>query len=157
MADENFTEKKEFLSFRLDQEEYGLDILKVQEIRSYTVPTRIARVPEFIKGVVNLRGTIIPIVDLRIKFGCSSAEYSENTVVIILKLQERVVGIVVDSVSDVISMAQSEMKPAPTTEVTLEDGDVLGLANIEDRMLILLNIEQMMSRQSMQLSSTELF
>ena len=91
---------REYLTFRLDQEEYGIDILKVQEIRGYEKPTRIANAPDFIKGVVNLRGTIVPIVDMRLKFNCSKAEYNSFTVVIILNLRSRIVGIVVDSVSD---------------------------------------------------------
>ena len=95
---------REYLTFRLDQEEYGIDILKVQEIRGYEPPTRIAHAPEFIKGVVNLRGTIVPIVDMRLKFNCSKAEYNSFTVVIILNLHRRVVGIVVDSVSDVMEL-----------------------------------------------------
>ena len=93
---------REYLTFRLDQEEYGIDILKVQEIRGYEQPTRIANAPAFIKGVVNLRGTIVPIVDMRLKFNCAQADYNSFTVVIILNLRDRVVGIVVDSVSDVM-------------------------------------------------------
>ena len=93
---------REYLTFRLDQEEYGIDILKVQEIRGYEPPTRIANAPNFIKGVVNLRGTIVPIVDMRLKFACAKAEYDSFTVVIILNLRNRIVGIVVDSVSDVM-------------------------------------------------------
>jgi purine-binding chemotaxis protein CheW len=89
----------EFLTFRLGAEEYGIDILKVQEIRSYEQPTRIANAPAFIKGVVNLRGVIVPIVDLRLKLGCDTAEYNSFTVVIVLNVKGRVVGAVVDSVS----------------------------------------------------------
>ena len=86
---------REYLTFRLGQEEYGIDILKVQEIRGYENPTRIAHAPAFIKGVTNLRGTIVPIVDMRLRFNCAQAEYNSFTVVIILNLRERVVGIVV--------------------------------------------------------------
>src|ERR1035437_3994862 len=106
----------EYLTFRLDQEEYGIDILKVQEIRGYEPPTRIANAPNFIKGVVNLRGTIVPIVDMRLKFNCSKAEYDSLTVVIILNLHRRIVGIVVDSVSDVMELAAENMKAAPDVE-----------------------------------------
>ena len=104
---------REYLTFRLDQEEYGIDILKVQEIRGYEPPTRIANAPAFIKGVVNLRGTIVPIVDMRLKFHCAQAQYDSFTVVIILSLLERVVGIVVDSVSDVLELAPDSIRPAP--------------------------------------------
>ena len=104
------TGAREYLTFRLDQEEYGIDILKVQEIRGYEPPTRIAHAPEFIKGVVNLRGTIVPIVDMRLKFNCSKADYNSFTVVIILNLRNRVVGIVVDSVSDVMELSPDNIR-----------------------------------------------
>ena len=101
----------EFLTFRLGQEEYGIDILRVQEIRSYEQPTRIANAPAFIKGVVNLRGVIVPIVDLRMKLGCDCAEYNAFTVVIVLNVKGRVVGAVVDSVSDVLELSRDTIKP----------------------------------------------
>src|SRR5262245_53933128 len=103
----------EFLTFRLGAEEYGIDILRVQEIRSYEAPTRIANAPAFIKGVVNLRGVIVPIVDLRLKLGCESAEYNHFTVVIVLNVRGRVVGAVVDSVSDVLELNGEQIRPAP--------------------------------------------
>src|SRR4051812_11574072 len=101
---------QEFLTFTLGDEEYGVDILKVQEIRSYELVTAIANSPDFIKGVINLRGVIVPIVDLRIKFNLPKVEYSEFTVVIILNLAERVIGVVVDSVSDVVSFIPGNIK-----------------------------------------------
>ena len=107
------TAAREYLTFRLSQEEYGIDILKVQEIRGYEPPTRIANSPAFIKGVVNLRGTIVPIIDMRLKFNCSEAEYNSFTVVIILNLRNRIVGIVVDSVSDVLEQPAESIKSAP--------------------------------------------
>ena len=101
---------REYLTFRLGEEEYGIDILKVQEIRGYEQPTRIANAPSFIKGVVNLRGVIVPIVDMRLKFGLGSAEYNDFTVVIILNLGARVVGMVVDSVSDVMALSPEQIR-----------------------------------------------
>lgn len=139
------TGAREYLTFRLDQEEYGIDILKVQEIRGYEPPTRIANAPDFIKGVVNLRGTIVPIVDMRLKFGCSKAEYNSFTVVIILNLHSRIVGIVVDSVSDVMELPPENLKAAPDIESVIDSGSVLGLGSVGDRMLILLDIEKLMS------------
>ena len=136
---------REYLTFRLDQEEYGIDILKVQEIRGYEPPTRIANAPAFIKGVVNLRGTIVPIVDMRLKFRCAQAQYDSFTVVIILSLLERVVGIVVDSVSDVLELAPDSIKPAPQIESAIDSACILGLGSVADRMLILLDIEKLMS------------
>ena len=136
---------REYLTFRLDQEEYGIDILKVQEIRGYEPPTRIANAPNFIKGVVNLRGTIIPIVDMRLKFNCEKVEYNSFTVVIILSLHNRIVGIVVDSVSDVMKLPEDSLKSAPDVDSSIGSDSVLGLGSLGDRMLILLDIERLMS------------
>jgi purine-binding chemotaxis protein CheW len=143
---------REYLTFRLDQEEYGIDILKVQEIRGYEPPTRIANAPNFIKGVVNLRGTIVPIVDMRLKFTCSKAEYNSFTVVIILNLHNRIVGIVVDSVSDVMELPAESLKTAPDVESVIGSDCVLGLGSMGDRMLILLDIEKLMSGVDMELA-----
>jgi len=144
---------REYLTFRLDQEEYGIDILKVQEIRGYEPPTRIANAPNFIKGVVNLRGTIVPIVDMRLKFECSSAEYNALTVVIILNLHSRIVGIVVDSVSDVMELAPENLKAAPDVDSVIDRDSVVGLGSLGERMLILLDIEKLMAGVDMGLIS----
>jgi purine-binding chemotaxis protein CheW len=143
---------REYLTFRLDHEEYGIDILKVQEIRGYENPTRIANAPNFIKGVVNLRGTIVPIVDMRLKFNCSKAEYDSFTVVIILNLHNRIVGIVVDSVSDVMELPAENLKAAPDVDSVIDSDSVLGLGSLGDRMLILLDIEKLMSGVDMELA-----
>jgi purine-binding chemotaxis protein CheW len=145
---------REYLTFRLDQEEYGIDILKVQEIRGYEPPTRVANAPEFIKGVVNLRGTIVPIVDMRLKFGCSKADYNAFTVVIVLNLRSRIVGIVVDSVSDVMELPPDSLKSAPDIDSEIDSGAVIGLGSLGDRMLILLDIERLMSAPDMGLVGT---
>ena len=140
----------EFLTFRLGTEEYGIDILRVQEIRSYEQPTRIANAPHFLKGVVNLRGVIVPIVDLRLKLGCDSAEYNGFTVVIVLNVRGRVVGAVVDSVSDVMELPGDSIKPAPEVSATTVDTTyITGIANVGDRMLILMDIESLMSSADM--------
>jgi len=144
---------REYLTFRLDQEEYGIDILKVQEIRGYEPPTRVADAPPFIKGVVNLRGTIVPIVDMRLKFNCTKADYDAFTVVIILNLRQRIVGIVVDSVSDVMELPPDSIKAAPEIDSMIDSGAVTGLGSLGDRMLILLDIERLMSASDMGLES----
>ncbi len=144
---------REYLTFRLGREEYGIDILKVQEIRGYEPPTRIANAPSFIKGVVNLRGTIVPIVDMRLKFNCVSAEYDTFTVVIILNLRQRIVGIVVDSVSDVMELAPENLRGAPEVDSVIDSDSVIGLGSLGDRMLILLDIEKLMSGVDMGLVS----
>ena len=146
---------REYLTFRLGEEEYGIDILKVQEIRGYEQPTRIANAPEFIKGVVNLRGTIVPIVDMRLRFNCSEVEYNAFTVVIILNLRNRVVGIVVDSVSDVMELPADAVRPAPDIESAIDSGCILGLGSVGERMLILLDIEKLMGNVDMGLVASE--
>ncbi|MGB8516811.1 MAG: chemotaxis protein CheW [Gallionella sp.] len=153
MATENSSgiSNNEFLTFTLGHEEYGLDILKVQEIRGYDAVTSIANMPEFIKGVINLRGTIVPIVDLRIKFKLAKVEYDQFTVVIILNLGHRVVGIVVDSVSDVLTLNHEQIRAAPELSAALDTRYILGLGTVEARMLILVDIEKLMSSGEMAL------
>jgi len=142
----------EFLTFTLGKEEYGIDILKVQEIRGYDAVTTIANTPPFIKGVINLRGTIVPIVDLRIKFNMSAIEYDQFTVVIILNLGSRIVGIVVDSVSDVLTLNTESIHPAPNLSSALDTRYILGLGTVAEHMLILVDIEKLMSSAEMALT-----
>ena len=144
-------EHREFLTFALGNEEYGVEILKVQEIRSYEQVTAIANAPAFIKGVVNLRGIIVPIVDMRIKFNLSSAEYTEFTVVIILNVAGRVVGMVVDSVSDVVALGGEQIRPAPDFSSSFDVRYITGLGTVDKRMLILVDIEKLMSGSDMAL------
>jgi len=143
---------KEFLSFRLGGEEYGIDILAVREIRAHEKPTRIAGAPEFIRGVVNLRGVIVPIVDLRMKFGLDEAVYDALTVVIILNVGGRVLGIVVDAVSDVVKLKDEEVSPAPEFSSAVDASFLRGLASLEGRLLILLDIEALMASPEMALT-----
>jgi len=145
-------DRQEFLTFTLGKEEYGIDILKVQEIRGYEAVTHIANAPEFIKGVVNLRGTIVPIVDMRIKFNLGAANYDQFTVVIVLNVAGRVVGMVVDGVSDVIALGPEQMRPAPDfSSTTFDTRYITGLGTIDERMLILIDIEKLMSGADMAL------
>ena len=142
---------EEYLAFTLGREEYGIDILKVQEIRGYETVTRIANAPDFIKGVINLRGIIVPIVDLRIKFQLDRVEYNQYTVVIILNLMDRVVGIVVDGVSDVLTLQSQQIKPAPEFSGALDTEYIRGLGSIDERMLILVDIERLLMSADMAL------
>jgi len=139
----------EFLTFRLGAEEYGIEILRVQEIRSFEPPTRIAHAPPYVKGVVNLRGTIVPIVDLRMLLGCDSAETNSFTVVIVLNVRGRVVGAVVDSVSDVLELSAEQIKPTPAMSATVDASYITGIGSLKaeggERMLILLDIESLMA------------
>jgi purine-binding chemotaxis protein CheW len=141
----------EFLTFTLGAEEYGVDILKVQEIRGYDAVTRIPDTPDFIKGVVNLRGAIVPVVDLRLKLHLGSAEYNSFTVMIVLNIARRVVGVVVDSVSDVIQLDAAQVLPAPEFGGHVDTRFISGLGTIDQRLLILLDIEKLLTSQDMAL------
>lgn len=139
----------EFLAFTLGREEYGIDILKVQEIRGYEQVTRIANAPDFVKGVVNLRGIIVPIVDMRIKFNLGEPTYDQFTVVIILNIGGRIMGMVVDSVSDVITLKEEQVKPAPEMGTAFNTDYLIGLGTLDERMLILIDIDKLMSSAEM--------
>jgi purine-binding chemotaxis protein CheW len=142
---------QELLTFTLGAEEYAIDILKVQEIRGYDAVTTIANAPGFIKGVINLRGTIVPIVDLRIKFAVGVAEYTPFTVVIILNIGGRVVGMVVDAVSDVIALKPDQIRPAPDFASSVDTAYIMGLGALGERMLIVVDIERLMLSSEMAL------
>jgi len=142
---------RELLTFTLGSEEYGIDILKVQEIRGYDAVTTIANTPDFIKGVINLRGIIVPIVDMRIKFKLGNITYNELTVVIILNVAKRVVGIVVDGVSDVIALTADQLKPSPEFSTSLDTQYITGLGTVDDRMIIVMDIEKLMTSRDMDL------
>lgn len=142
---------REFLTFTLGDEEYGVDILKVQEIRGYDTVTKIPDAPDFIKGVINLRGTIVPVVDMRIKFRLGKAEYNALTVMIILNIEQRVVGMVVDSVSDVLQLTPDEIRAAPEFGGAMDTRFITGLGTLDNRMLILVDIEKLLRSEDMAL------
>ena len=135
----------EFLSFTLGEEDYGVDILKVQEIRGYDAVTRLPDAPDYIKGVINLRGTIVPVIDLRLKLRMKEARYDAFTVMIVLNVEARVVGIVVDSVSDVISLNADQIRPTPEFGASVDTRFISGIGTMDERMLILLDIETLIN------------
>ena len=143
--------RQEYLAFTLGGEEYGIDILKVQEIRGYDTVTHIANAPTFIKGVINLRGNIVPIVDMRIKFNLERVNYDVFTVVIIINVADRVVGMVVDGVSDVLTLAAEQIRPAPEFGGAFDTDYLVGLGAVDRRMLILIDIEKLMRSADMAL------
>ena len=145
MAEDIVNNATEVLSFRLGGEEYAISILKVQEIRGYDSVTRIANTPEYLKGVVNLRGIIVPVIDLRVKFGMPDPRYDAFTVVVILRLARRVIGVVVDGVSDVMALRAQDVKPAPQLGSVVESSFIEGLGTGGDRMVLLLDIEKLLS------------
>ena len=139
----------QYLTLRLGAEEYAIDILRVQEIRSFEEPTRMVNAPDFIKGVINLRGVIVPIMDLRLKLRLPSVEYTDFTVVIILNVRGTIVGAVVDAVSDVVTLAADTIRPAPQFDAAIDERFIVGLAQLAQRMLIVMNIEVLMSDNEM--------
>jgi len=152
MTENTASEVREVLAFKLGKEEYGIDILAVQEIRGYEAVTRIANAPDYIKGVINLRGIIVPIVDLRLKFHLGDPSYDAFTVVIIVNIAGRIAGVVVDGVSDVVMLAPEQIKPAPDMGSDLHTEYLTGLATLEQRMLILIDIVKLMSSSDMMLT-----
>jgi purine-binding chemotaxis protein CheW len=149
MAEAIVNNTTEVLSFRLGGEEYALSILKVQEIRGYDNVTRIASAPEYLKGVVNLRGIIVPIVDMRIKFNVGNPTYDAFTVVIVLNINGHTIGVVVDSVSDVVTLTPDQIKPAPDLGASVAAEYLQGLGTVNERMLILLDIDKLLSADDM--------
>ena len=144
--------QREFLTFRLGEESFGIDILKVQEIRGWDEPTAIPNAPAFIKGVINLRGVIVPVLDLRMKFNLPQAGYDRFTVVIILNVASRVIGVVVDAVSDVLSLDKEEIRKAPEfASAAFDTRYITGLATIDGRMLVMVDIEKLMTAADMAL------
>lgn len=143
----------EYLSFRLGDEEYGISILSVQEIRGYEPSTRIVNAPAYLLGVLNLRGVIVPVLDMRIKFGITDVVYNSQTVTIVLNIGERVVGMVVDAVSDVVALKAEEIRPAPEFSGNVATENVIGLAALQQgntqRMLILMDIQKLMTSADM--------
>jgi purine-binding chemotaxis protein CheW len=150
------TAASEFLAFKLGAEEYGIDILRVQEIRSFEAPTRIANAPAHVLGVLNLRGVIVPVVDLRLRFGMAEAGYDGFTVVIVLNIGSRVIGMVVDSVSDVISLGGEQLRPVPEFNSTVPTEHLMAIGSIDERMLILVDIERLMTGADMALVAATL-
>ena len=137
----------QFLTFMLAGEEYGVDILRVQEIKGWEDATEIPNTPDYIQGVMNLRGTIVPIVDLRCRFELERMEYSNTTVVIVLKTKsddnEKTIGFVVDAVSDVYNVTEDQLKPSPDFGNAVSTEFVKGLATVDEKMVILLDIDHL--------------
>jgi purine-binding chemotaxis protein CheW len=148
------TSIREFLAFKLGEEEYGIDILRVQEIRSFEPPTRMANTPLHVLGVVNLRGVIVPIVDMRIRYQMEPVRYDTFTVVIVLNIGQRVIGMVVDGVSDVVSLKAEQLRPVPEFNSSIGSDHVLAIGSLGNRMLILLDIEKLMTSGDMGLTAT---
>ena len=149
----NLDNAVQYLSFTLGNEEYGVDILRVQEIRSWEPVSRIPNVPHYEKGVVNLRGSIVPILDLRERFNLSKAEYTPLTVVVVLQTGDnnktRIMGVVVDSVSDVISIDKTEIQGAPDFGAKVSNEFINGLVSVNERMVMLLDVDKLLKLEEL--------
>jgi purine-binding chemotaxis protein CheW len=143
------TDAQQFLTFKLAGEEYGIGILSVQEIRGWSAVTALPHSPPWLLGVINLRGAVVPVIDLRLKFNYARADYNEFTVVIILNLKDRVIGIVVDGVSDVITLGSGQIKPAPSLGNHTDTSHIIGFGTMDERMRILMDVEKLMAGADM--------
>jgi purine-binding chemotaxis protein CheW len=135
-------DRHQYLTFTLGQQDYGIEILRVQEIRGYTAVTPVPNVPPCLKGVMNLRGTVVPVLDLRARLGMSEAEYTRFTVIIVVNVGEHVVGLIVDAVSDVLGLVASDVVPAPGMGAGADTSLLSGMAKSEERLVLLLAIER---------------
>lgn len=152
----------QYLTFMLAGEEYGVDILRVQEIKEWDSVTSLPNTPSYVKGVINLRGTIVPIIDLRQRFGLESIAYGPTTVVVVLKVMHdggggRIMGLVVDAVSDVYNVNNDELKPPPQFGSTVHNNFLKGLATINDRMLIVLDIDRLLNTGDLAVTESSMF
>jgi purine-binding chemotaxis protein CheW len=139
------TDGSQYLTFRLAQEEYGVEILKVQEIKGYSAITPIPNTPSYLKGVMNLRGTIVPVVDLRSKFAMDEAEYNQFTVIIVVKVGPKVMGLIVDAVSDVLNIPKTDIQPTPDFGAEVDARYINGMAKAGDKLVVLLDIDRVMN------------
>lgn len=150
--DEKEDHAQQYLTFLLDNEEYGVEILRVQEIKGWDRVTHIPNSPHYLCGVLNLRGTIVPVVDLRLRFGMPARVYTPTTVVVVLKVEgisQRTVGIVVDGVSDAHNVLPEEIKPAPDFGVSINTDFISGLVSIDENMMMILNIDSLLSVEAL--------
>lgn len=136
------TDDAQYLTFTLANEEYGVEILRVQEIRGYTAPTPVPNTPTWVKGVMNLRGTVVPVFDVRLKFGMEPSEYDRFTVIVVVNVGTRVVGLIVDAVSDVLDIPADSIQPAPDMGGAIDTSMLQGLARNGDRLTLLLDADR---------------
>lgn len=139
----------QFLTFTLGQEEYGVDIMSVREIKAWSDVTRLPNAPKFMLGVMNLRGLIIPIFDLRARFSGEFTQVHPKNVIIVLALEKRLIGILVDAVSDIVETVQGEIKPPPTADLSIDERYVHGLISLQQRMIVLLDIEHLFDKEAL--------
>lgn len=142
------TGSRQVVGFRIDQEEYGIEITKIQEIMLMGEITRIPQVPDYIEGLINLRGSVIPIIDLRKRFALPARKYSDETRTIVANVQSKTIGLIVDAVTQVIRIANDQIEPAPPTVAAIGKDHIAGLAKLESRLLILLDVDKLLETQN---------
>lgn len=142
-------EEGQYVTFLLGDEEYGLEILAVQEIIGFTHITHVPHLPDFIKGVINLRGTVVPVIDLRLKFGLGQADYNNHTCVVVVKMEERVMGMVVDVVSEVVNFPEGSVEPAPPFGTNIKADFIKAMGKVGDRLVIILDIDKVLSNDEL--------
>lgn len=142
-------EGRQYVTFLLGDEEYGLEILAVQEIIGFTHITHVPHLPGFIKGVINLRGTVVPVIDLRLKFGLGQVDYNNHTCVVVVKMEERVMGMVVDVVSEVVNFPEGSIEPAPPFGTNIKADFIKAMGKAGDRLVIILDIDKVLSNEEL--------
>lgn len=141
--------QQQFLTFTLGDEEYGVDIMRVREVKGWTHTTRLPGTPDHVRGVLNLRGSIIPIFDLRVRFCEGMTEPTDKHVVVILAVADRIVGILADTVSDILTVTHDQIQPPPSTGSVEKDHFISGLIAIDSRMVVLLTMEQLVDTHAL--------
>lgn len=139
----------QYLTFTVGNEEYGVEIMSIREIRQWAQSTRLPNTPQFMLGVMNLRGAIIPIFDLRARFTGERTEADSKNVIIIVALSTRLIGILVDTVSDIVHATEADIKPPPSMELNIDERYVNGLISLEERMIVLLDVEHLFDAQTL--------
>ena len=151
MDSDNVVQAGKYLTFALADEEYGLEILQVREIIGLIDITTVPKMPDFVKGVVNLRGKIIPVIDLRLKFGMTGMEYTKETCIIVLSISNNPVGIIVDNVCEVLDIRHDEIEPAPSFGMNINTDFIMGMGKVENSVVLLLDIEKVMTESELAL------
>jgi len=148
------TNGSQFLTFQLGEELYGVDILRVQELKGYTTVTKIPNTPSYIKGVMNLRGTIVPIIELRVMFGMETVDYTMLSVIVVVVVRDRIMGLVVDSVSDVLNISKKDIQAPPEFGTKVDVSFLNGIAKCGDKLVALLNIDRLLTDGDLQQAAT---
>ena len=145
VVENNIDELSQYVTFKIDKEMYGVEVLKVHEIVGITKITHVPNSMEFMKGVINLRGNVVPVIDIRLKFNMDPRDYDDTTVILIVELKDYLVGLVVDTVSDVISISSQEIQDTPHFSTNIDTDYIKGVGNKDDDLVIILDVNRILS------------